>query len=374
MRILILNWRDIKNPSSGGAEILTHEMAKRWVTWGNKVTQISSLYPRCKKEEYVDGVRILRSGYPDGRSLWQSVHYRAHVLYKRYFKGNIDVIIDEAHGIPFFTPLYAKEKKILLICEVADRLWIESFGILFGTIGRIVEQIYLRLVYRNLSVLTISESVKTDLVKNGVLKRNVQVLPMGVNLPKRLPVIKKEKDITLILVGRLTKSKGIETAIETLRAIKATYPGAKLWIAGRGDYDYQRELLKLSNSLGLRKSIKFMGFVTEKKKFELLARAWILIHPSTKEGWGLNVIEANAVGTPAIGYKISGLRDSIRDGYTGVVLSARGSQAIASAIYKIAKNSRVYKRYSDNARKWTKHFSWEQSAKTSLEILSRGNI
>ena len=58
-KILILNWRDIKNPNSGGAEVLTHEMAKRWVLWGHEVTQFSSKFRGAKGEEVVDGVRII---------------------------------------------------------------------------------------------------------------------------------------------------------------------------------------------------------------------------------------------------------------------------------------------------------------------------
>ncbi len=54
MNILILNWRDIKNPSSGGAEILTHEIAKQWVAWGNSVIQFSSLFAGAKSEEIID--------------------------------------------------------------------------------------------------------------------------------------------------------------------------------------------------------------------------------------------------------------------------------------------------------------------------------
>ncbi len=69
MRILILNWRDINNPLSGGAEILTHEIAKRLVALGNHV-----------------------------------VHFRAFLFYQRE-KGKFDVVRDEVHGIPFFLPL-----------------------------------------------------------------------------------------------------------------------------------------------------------------------------------------------------------------------------------------------------------------------------
>lgn len=106
MKILILNWRDIKNPSSGGAEILTHEVANRLVKWGHQVTQFSSSFPNCLPEEKIDGVKIIRRGHPDARYLLKSVHFFAFWYYLKKFRGKFDVVIDEAHGLPFFTPLY----------------------------------------------------------------------------------------------------------------------------------------------------------------------------------------------------------------------------------------------------------------------------
>jgi glycosyltransferase involved in cell wall biosynthesis len=45
------------------------------------------------------------------------------------------------------------------------------------------------------------------------------------------------------------------------------------------------------------KGVKFFGHVNEKKKIELLRKAWILVNPSVRERWGINVIESNAYGT-----------------------------------------------------------------------------
>jgi len=62
MKILIYNWRDIKNPDAGGAEVFTHEIARRWVERGNEVTLFTSKFAGCRKEEVVDRVSIIRDG------------------------------------------------------------------------------------------------------------------------------------------------------------------------------------------------------------------------------------------------------------------------------------------------------------------------
>src|SRR5690348_3815778 len=117
MKIAIFNWRDPKNPASGGAEILTLEIAKGFVKRGDTVLWFASVFKGCKKKEILEGIEIIRKGKPDLRAFKNSVHYKAFNYYSNHLKGNVDLVIDEIHGLPFFTPLYVKEKKIALICE-----------------------------------------------------------------------------------------------------------------------------------------------------------------------------------------------------------------------------------------------------------------
>src|SRR3990167_10427605 len=159
MKVLILNWRDIKNPSSGGAEILTHEIAKGLVNRGHDVWQISDLFNGAKKKEKIDGVVIERGGHPDARTLFHSVQYFAYKKYKEQFRGKIDLVIDEIHGVPFFTPLYVKEKKVAFICEVAGDLWDVAVSFPFNMLGRVVERIY-PFFYSKIKIITISNSSK----------------------------------------------------------------------------------------------------------------------------------------------------------------------------------------------------------------------
>ena len=212
LKILILNWRDIKNPSSGGAEVLTHEIAKRWVGWGNGIYYLTSSFKGAKKEEIIDGIKIIRMGSPDARNLFGSIHFQAFLYYLKNLRGKFDVVIDEIHGIPFFTPLYVKEKKVALICEVAGRIWDISFPFPFNLLGKYVEKNYFKF-YKNINFLTISNSTKDELLGFGVERNKITVLPMGITKPSALPKFKKEKVPTIIFVARLVRSKGVEDAV-----------------------------------------------------------------------------------------------------------------------------------------------------------------
>lgn len=369
MNILILNWRDIKNPCSGGAEILTHEIAKYWVKKGHTVTQFSSSFPNCKDQENFEGVKIIRRGHPDIRRFLGSVHIQAFIEYVRNFRGKVDVVIDEIHGVPFYIPLYVKEKKIALICEVADGLWFKVFGKVYGFTGWIMEKTYLKIIYKNILFLTISNSTKEELEKNGVNKDRIHVLKMGIHKPRKILSVRKEKNPTLIFVGRVTRSKGAEDAIKVLDTLKDKYPSMKLWLVGRGDSIYLSFLKKTINKLKLTERVTILGYIDEEKKFELLGRAWILIHPSQTEGWGINVIEANSVGTPAIGYNISGLKDSIQHGKTGI-LTSKNFSSIAKEVDNLLRNMHVYKNMVNNAKVWAKNFYWDDAGEKSLKIIS----
>lgn len=370
MRILILNWRDIKNPSSGGAEVLTHEIAKRLAFSGNQVVQFSSFFPGALHREKIDRVEIIREGNADVRNLFASVHFRAFLFYRKE-KGKFDVIIDEVHGIPFFIPWYVKERKIVLICEVAGELWGKIFGVFFGLLGRLIEKLYLSFIYKNILFLTISDSTKKDLIKNGVNKKDIVVLPMGINVPRNMENIKKEKEKTLIFVGRLTAAKGIEEALNVLKEIVKTDKDVKLWVVGRGEKNYVRKLKRICRQLDIEKKVIFYGFISESRKFSLLARAHLLIHPSLKEGFGLTVPEAGFVGTPVVAYNSSGLRDLVKNGKNGILITENSPESLANAAMQILSDDLLYQKLCQGARKEASKYSWDNTGNTILDILKK---
>lgn len=368
MKILILNWRDIKNPSSGGAEILTHEMARRWVAWGHEVSQFSSKFTDSPQYEEIDGVKIIRRGHCDARYFFKSVHLMAFFYYQKV-KDKIDVVIDEIHGLPFFTPWYVQKKKVGLICEVAGELWGEIFGPVFGPLGRITEKFYLHNVYKKVPLLTISHSTKKELIKEGVSAKNITILPMGVSVPKNVKEFKKEKEPTLIFVGRLTKAKGVEDVIRVLKQLVKQFPTIKLWIVGKGDGRYVNHLKELISNMGLKNRITFFGYLSDIDKFKLMSKAHILVHSSIKEGWGLTVIEAAVVGTPAIGYNVPGIREVIIDGRTGFLVEKNNLSQLTMHIVKMLSSKDTYEKLVKSSREHGRTHDWDKTARMALNVL-----
>lgn len=368
MKILILNWRDIKNPSSGGAEILTHEIAKRLVSWGNEVIQFSGGFNGALSEEVIDGVKIIRRGNSDIGRFSISVHIQAFIFYRKQ-KGKFDLVIDEVHGIPFFTPWYVREKKVVFICEVAGELWKKFFGFWTGSFGWLIEKTYLSFFYKNIPFITISESTKKDLSANGVNEKNILVLPMGISVPNKKVEFKKENKKTLIFVGRLTVAKGIEDTLIAFHKLIQKDKEMQLWIVGRGMKSYTQQLQKICQKLKMEKNVTFFGYVDEIKKFNLLGRAHILIHPSFQEGFGLTIPEAGFVGTPVIAYNSSGLRDIVKDGINGLLLKENSVDALVEQVLQLLSNDTLYKKLCKGAKEEAKQYNWDNTARILLGFI-----
>jgi glycosyltransferase involved in cell wall biosynthesis len=361
MTILILNWRDIKNPAGGGAEILTHEIAKRWVLQNHTVFQISSSFENAKKKEIIDGVQFIRMGK------WWNVHILAFFYYSFVLKNKTDVIIDEVHWFPFFAAVYEPRKTVAFICEVADKLFFAIFPYPFALLWRLLEKIYLS-VYKNVPAMVISKSTKDDLLKEGHSRSNIIVLPMGLTAPAKLKIYPKEKVPTLIYVARLNKQKGIFDTLEAFSLIKNKIPEVILWIVGSGEKNIVQQIKEIVKEKKMEKSVKLFGFVSEEKKFELLARAHLLISSSVLEGWGLTIPEAGLTKTPAVVYNTQGFRDIIENKKDGILVDANPS-ALAKAAVTVLEKRDLYKRLQIAAEKKAKGFIWEKTADKALKFL-----
>lgn len=360
MKILIFNWRDIKNPEAGGAEVFTHEIAKRWVKSGNEVTLFTSEFNGCRKEEVIEGVRIIRAG---GK---YSVYRKARKYYKEYFsKEGFEVVVDEINTKPFLAPRFVNkgEKIIALIHQLAREYWRYETPFPISFIGYyFLENRWLK-SYVDIPTVTVSESTKRDLLDLGLKK--VMVVSEGLNFKPVDNAKEKEENPAIIYVGRLKRAKRPEHAIKAFEIIKEEMQHAKLWIVGDG---YLRKDLEKSVCEG----IKFFGYVSEGEKKELLSKAWVLVNPSVREGWGINVIEANACGTPCIAYDVPGLRDSIIDEETGILVDENGNiEKLAEAIIKVLEDGELRGKLSKNALMYAKSFSWDKSAEVFLKAMER---
>jgi glycosyltransferase involved in cell wall biosynthesis len=123
-----------------------------------------------------------------------------------------------------------------------------------------------------------------------------------------------------------------------------------------------------ARELGVEDLVVWHGHVPDEERDRILAAAWLALLPSTKEGWGLSVVEAAAKGTPTIGYReAGGVNESIDDGETGVLVD--GLDEAVEAARHLLRHPDLLEQMSDRARGHAGRYSWDTSAKAFEEIL-----
>lgn len=365
----MLSWRGPGHPHYGGAEINTWENLVAWKKAGHNVVWFTSIFPGGLANENINGVEIIREG---------SQNFGVHIaactwyLFKRHMK--FDIVVDQFHGIPFFTPLYIRTRKVGFIHEVAREVWWlnpwpKPFNLIPGVLGSIIEPITFFL-YRNVDFITVSNSTKSDLIACGIPEKNINVFLSGVNLNIPTPPPKKHRVPVVMFLGALSKDKGVEEALEVFFLIHAQHPKWQFWVVGKSDDEYLHSLQDKCVKLHIQNAVTFWGPIYGKDKFNLLAKSWVLINPSIREGWGLVNIEANAVGTPVVGYNVPGTRDSVRDGITGYLVPSHNIKSMADRIIDLIQEPKKYKDISRNSIRWAKQFSWSKFTKQSLALLT----
>jgi glycosyltransferase involved in cell wall biosynthesis len=360
MRILLFNWRDIRHSWAGGAEVYVDELAKRWAKDGNTVMLFCGNDGKNKRDEVIEGVRIIRRGGFYTVYLWAALYY----LLK--FRRNFDVIVDSENGIPFFSPLFSTKPIVLLIHHVHQEIFIEQMKFPFSYVGRFIEGKIMPFVYKNRTVVTVSESSKKEIVKVGISNEsNIKIINPGIERPVKK--YKKTLFPTITYLGRLKAYKNIDVAIKAFAITNKRFATARMWIVGEGDS--LGNLQDLSIKLGLEKKVRFFGKVDQEQKERLLSQSWVSVQPSTVEGWGITVIEANASKTPVVASDTKGLRDSIIDGKTGILVKVKDVKGFAKSFNSLLKNSSELKRLSKNAYAWSTKFDWDASSENFYRIL-----
>lgn len=366
MRILLINWRCIKNPLAGGAEIYAQEIFRRIAARGHEVTQFAERYPGSVADECLDGIRIRRLG---GRNTFNFAVWRA--LPAVIAEGNYDIVIDDLNKIPFYSP-WRTRKPVLAILMHLFR------GSIFKeTIPPLAAYVWLAetaipLAYRNCLFAVLSESSKADTIAVGIPGEHITVIPPGTDFSRFTPGTRPPDatPVPIVLhVGRLKKYKSVDHLLRAARLLLDR--GRTLRVVIVGDGDDRPRLAALAARLNLGDAVQFTGFIPEEEKVAWYRRAAVLVENSVKEGWGLIVMEANGCGTPVVVANSPGLRDSSRDGVNGLVYPYGDIPALAEKLERLLTDEPLRQKLGRQAVEWARQWTWDKAADDMLALIER---
>lgn len=359
LRILLLNWRDMGHPEAGGAEKYLVTVAEGLAARGHHVTFRTAWYPGAPRHEVVRGVHYVREGgrldiYP--RSLMAQ-------LVRRH---RADVVVDVQNGVPYLSPLVRRGPVINLVHHVHKEQWPVLFGPRLTAAGWWLESRLAPRVYRRSPYVAVSSSTRHELVGLGIDEDRITIIHNGTDA---LPFAEAARSTrpSLVVLGRLVPQKRVEMALEVVHALQAELPDLTLDIVGSGACLHDLE--EHARRLGVQDRVTFHGHVSEQEKHELLARAWVHVMPSLKEGWGLVVVEAGVHGTPTVAFaEAGGPRDSIVDGQTGLLIEG-GEDALTSAVRRLLVDDVLRERLSAEASRWVRQFHWDETVARWEQLL-----
>jgi len=357
LHILVLADRDWTHHDTGGNGANLYAQISRWVDWGHTVTVVAGDYPGARRvERYGPRLVVHRMGTR------VTVFPRAILAVLRGIGRDADVVLEVINGITFVTPLWLRKPRVAMVHHVHRELYLGEFRRFGLPLFWILERLPLRLLYRRTPFLTISNSARDDLAREGVPREHVTVEYLGVD-PGRFKPGERAPEPHLIFVGRLKAYKNVEALFDVLEAV----PGAILDVVGEGDHRPDLEAEIERRGLGTR--VRMHGYVDEETKGELYGRAWVNLTASQSEGWSLTVMEAALCGTPSAALAVGGLAESIVDGETGYL--ARDTGELADRVRELVERPDLRDSFGAAAERRARGFTWDRSARAFLEVLRR---
>lgn len=361
MKILALNWRDPKNPEAGGAEIHLHEILKRAVLAGHRVIHVSHSVQWLPEKDQIDGVEIHRHGK------WYSYNFTLRKYCESLDLNSFDLIIEDICKVPVFSPSWSDKPVLAVVPHLFGTTAYREVSLLKAFYVNMLEA-RIPSVYGKCRFVAISDSTKQDLIRRGIASDHVSVIPCGIDTDfYRRSSAELPEQNRLLFVGRLKKYKGVQFLLAAMKILHSRNIPVKLTVIGEGDYS--RHLKLLVGKLDLQSTVDFLGFIPQKEKLLWLQRAHVAVFPSAKEGWGLTVIEANCCGTPVVASDSDGLRDSVKNGETGILVRHQDPMALADALESILTSPQKRKYLSDNALEWARSFNWDMTGEKMLEVM-----
>ena len=328
-----------------------------------RVTWLAAGFDGAAPDSEHRGIRVLRRG------AWWNFNLVVPGVFRRELSSSPpDLVIEDINKVPCFTPLWTSSPVAVIVPHLfgatAFREASPAAGLYVVTLEAMIPA-----VYRGSRFVAISESTRDDLVRRGIPARDIAVVHCGVDHDayRTDPARVREDHPVLAFVGRLRRYKGLDWVLRAMPRVLARHPETRLHVIGEGPHG--AALRGAAERLGIAHAVVFEGFLPREEKVRRIQRAWALIQPSPKEGWGLTVVEAGACGTAVVAADSPGLRDSVRDQRTGILVPFDDDDRLAAALLSVIEDPALRERLGAAGVEWAARFTWPDCARKSLDAL-----
>ena len=354
---------------TGGGEVRYFEILKELKKKGYEIDLYCMRIKGVKKYENIEGINVYHIGpkikIPPNRNFFQMIYFSLAVAYKLIFSKKYDHYEAQGVGITslFLVSLFKRIKKTYVIHDLSSGKkdqWMK---------GNYLSEISEKIIYKlpRQKIITVSDNVKKRLIKEiKINEKEIIVIHNGVNHTLIDSIKEQKKTNTILFVGRLVPHKHVDDLINIINDIE----GFSLKIVGSGPEE--ENLKELVKKLNLKRKVEFLGkkdnysdVIKEMKKSK------ILVLPSTREGFGMVLIEAMYAGTPVISYDSDGAKEVIENNKSGILIK-RDLELLKKEINNLLKNKERYEYLIKNGRRRVEEkFLWEMAIKKLEKIYNQ---
>lgn len=356
--VLHLGFEDPAMPGSGGGSLRTHEINKRLAALGHRVTVLVTRFPGCV-DEVRDGVRYVHVGLGKGRTLIGRVAGYVLVLPFVARRHTADLVVEDffAPISSMGAPLWTGRPTVGVVQWLNARDKARQYHLPF----QVVERFGVR---RHRNLVAVSEGVSRQL-RSMSSRVNVEVISNGVD-PLAFAAAPGQSD-DIVYIGRLEiAQKGLDLLLRAWSDASLRTTGT-LVLAGSGPDE--AALRAMAEGLGVSGRVQFAGWVAGKAKYDLLAKASLVVVPSRFETFGIVAIEALAAGTPVLAFDIPCLREVVPS-HSGQLVEAFDVAAYADALVRLHGEPK-----SDlgvlAAREFSARYDWDVLASRQADFYHR---
>jgi L-malate glycosyltransferase len=218
------------------------------------------------------------------------------------------------------------------------------------------------------AIAAISHGVEEALVRSGVDRARIRVIPSGIDLePYEAPVDREALrahfglapgEILALQVAALAPHKSQTDLLQAAAIARAECPSLRIWIVGEGPL--RRVLEEEHRRLNLEGTVSLLGFRDDVP--DLLRAADIFCLSSYLEGLGTSILEAMAVGLPVVATRVGGIPEAVADGETGILVPARNPGALAQALASLARDAGLRALMGQRGKNRVRAFGAERTA------------
>jgi len=276
-----------------------------------------------------------------------------------FFDHKIDLVLTQD---PFITGLVGwlikKRHKCKYLIHFHGDFWENKYWLREKWYNFILLLLSKFLVKRADGIKVVSFGIKEKLIKSGIKKRKIRVIPTPVDLskfiycsPDKVRNLRKkvnENWKTIINVGRNDPAKDYRTLLKVIKIVREKYGKLAFWQIGAK--------IKLDDNIIFGENMKLssIGKISQDKLTNYYHASDIYVSSSRHESFGKVLIEAMAAGLPVVATATTGSKDIVQEGINGFLVPVGDSEALARKILFLLNNPKEAKKIGANGRKFVK--------------------